>query len=163
MNYQTLHCIALRTVKYNDRHSILTAYTREHGRMSFLLPAGSGKEAARRRALMMPMGLFECTADLRPGRDIPPMREPAPILPLHGIRSNPVKGLIAMFLAEFGLALVSRFAPSLNVFILAMPIKSLVASLLLVLYLGILMEHAYDALLLAVDPLRLLRPVLETP
>lgn len=68
--------------------------------------------------------------------------------------------LIAMFLAEFGLALVSRFAPSLNVFILAMPIKSLVASLLLVLYLGILMEHAYDALLLAVDPLRLLRPVL---
>ncbi len=60
--------------------------------------------------------------------------------------------LIAMFLAEFGLALVSRFAPSLNVFILAMPIKSLVASLLLVLYLGILMEHAYDALLLAVDP-----------
>ncbi|MBG5280023.1 SctT family type III secretion system export apparatus subunit PscT [Pseudomonas aeruginosa] len=71
--------------------------------------------------------------------------------------------LIAMFLAEFGLALVSRFAPSLNVFILAMPIKSLVASLLLVLYLGILMEHAYDALLLAVDPLRLLRPVLETP
>ena len=71
--------------------------------------------------------------------------------------------LIAMFLAEFGLALVSRFAPSLNVFILAMPIKSLVVSLLLVLYLGILMEHAYDALLLAVDPLRLLRPVLETP
>ncbi|WP_262881595.1 SctT family type III secretion system export apparatus subunit PscT [Pseudomonas aeruginosa] len=71
--------------------------------------------------------------------------------------------LIAMFLAEFGLALVSRFAPSLNVFILAMPIKSLVASLLLVLYLGVLMEHAYDALLLAVDPLRLLRPVLETP
>ena len=66
--------------------------------------------------------------------------------------------LIAMFLAEFGLALISRFAPSLNVFILAMPIKSLVASLLLVLYLGILMEHAYDALLLAVDPLRLLRP-----
>lgn len=101
MNHQNLHCIALRTVKYNDRHSILTAYTREHGRMSFLLPAGSGKEAARRRALMMPMGLFECTADLRPGRDIPPMRDPTPILPLHGIRSDPMKGMIAMFLAEF--------------------------------------------------------------
>ena len=71
--------------------------------------------------------------------------------------------LIAMFLAEFGLALISRFAPSLNVFILAMPIKSIVASLLLVIYLNVLMAHAYDSLLIAIDPLRHLRPVLETP
>ena len=71
--------------------------------------------------------------------------------------------LIAMFLAEFGLALISRFAPSLNVFILAMPIKSIVASLLLVMYLNGLMEHASDSLLLALDPLSQLRPALETP
>ena len=71
--------------------------------------------------------------------------------------------LIAMFLAEFGLALISRFAPSLNVFILAMPIKSLIASALLVVYLTPLMGHAFDSLLIALDPLRQLRPVLESP
>lgn len=71
--------------------------------------------------------------------------------------------LIAMFLAEFGLALISRFAPSLNVFILAMPIKSLIASALLVIYVTTLMGHAVDSLLIALDPLRLLRPVLENP
>lgn len=71
--------------------------------------------------------------------------------------------LIAMFLAEFGLALISRFAPSLNVFILAMPIKSIVASLLLVIYLQVLMEHAYDSLLIALDPIRQLSPILEVP
>ena len=71
--------------------------------------------------------------------------------------------LIAMFLAEFGLALVSRFAPSLNVFILSMPIKSAVASFLLVLYLYTLMDLAYDHLLLALDPVALLRPILEHP
>lgn len=42
--------------------------------------------------------------------------------------------IIAMFLAEFGLALVSRFAPQLNVFFLAMPIKSGLAVLMLLFY-----------------------------
>ena len=42
--------------------------------------------------------------------------------------------VMAMFLAEFGLGIVSRFAPQLNVFFLAMPIKSAVAVFLLMLY-----------------------------
>lgn len=46
--------------------------------------------------------------------------------------------VIAMFLAEFGLGLVNRFSPQLNVFFLAMPVKSAIASVLIVLYLGIL-------------------------
>ncbi|WP_421184824.1 type III secretion system export apparatus subunit SctT [Aeromonas hydrophila] len=69
--------------------------------------------------------------------------------------------LIAMFLAEFGLALISRFAPSLNVFVLAMPIKSAVASLLLVIYIKLMMDHAYRQVLAVMDPLRLLIPILE--
>jgi len=32
-----------------------------------------------------------------------------------------------------------------------------------VIYLNVLMDHAYDSLLIAIDPLRQLRPVLETP
>ncbi len=71
--------------------------------------------------------------------------------------------LIAMFLAEFGLALVSRFAPSLNVFILAMPIKSAVASLLLVLYIGIMMKSTFATLLKTITPLDLLQPILAPP
>jgi type III secretion protein T len=39
-----------------------------------------------------------------------------------------------MFLAEFALALVSRFAPQVQVFILAMPIKSALAVLILIFY-----------------------------
>jgi type III secretion protein T len=47
----------------------------------------------------------------------------------------------AMFLAEMGVALVSRFAPQLNVFFIAMPIKSGVAFLVLILYARILLHH----------------------
>ncbi|KIP75146.1 preprotein translocase T [Vibrio harveyi] len=49
--------------------------------------------------------------------------------------------VLAMFLAEFGLALISRFAPQLNVFSLAMPIKSAIASVLLIVYLALMMNH----------------------
>jgi type III secretion protein T len=54
--------------------------------------------------------------------------------------------VIAMFLAEFGLALISRFAPQLNVFILSMPIKSAVAIAILMVYLPIVIHFFSDYL-----------------
>jgi type III secretion protein T len=53
--------------------------------------------------------------------------------------------IVAMFLSELGLALVSRFAPQLQVFFLAMPIKSALALLVLVLYMSTLFDYAGDA------------------
>jgi len=49
--------------------------------------------------------------------------------------------VIAMFLAEFTLALVSRFSPQLNVFFLAMPIKSAIGIFVLVIYIKLLMDN----------------------
>jgi type III secretion protein T len=54
--------------------------------------------------------------------------------------------IIAMFLAEFGLALVSRFAPQLNVFVLAMPVKSGVGLFVLALYIPFLFSYLRDGL-----------------
>jgi type III secretion protein T len=50
--------------------------------------------------------------------------------------------IVAMFLSEIGLALVSRFVPQLQVFFLAMPIKSAIAVLVLMLYIPTLLEYA---------------------
>lgn len=47
--------------------------------------------------------------------------------------------LLALFLAEFGLGMVNRFAPQLNVFFLSMGIKSALSSLFIVLYLYFLL------------------------
>ncbi|MDR1891319.1 MAG: type III secretion system export apparatus subunit SctT [Puniceicoccales bacterium] len=46
--------------------------------------------------------------------------------------------LIVLFLAEFGLGMVNRFAPQLNVFFLAMPIKSWLSMMFLFMYLSLL-------------------------
>jgi type III secretion protein T len=52
--------------------------------------------------------------------------------------------IVAMFLSEIGLALVSRFVPQLQVFFLAMPIKSALAVLVLMLYMTTLFDYAGD-------------------
>lgn len=98
--YRLMHIIALRTVKYNDRHSILSAYSREAGRVSFLLPAGNGREASRRRALTMPLTPLECVASIHPSRDIHTMRDPRALIATHTLHTDPMRGAVALFLCE---------------------------------------------------------------
>ncbi len=97
---QTLHIIALRAVKHNEKTSILSALSLELGPVSLIQPAGNGREATRRRALLMPLGLAECVADIRPNRDIHPIGQVRPLAPLANMRLDPVKSTIALFLAD---------------------------------------------------------------
>ncbi len=98
--YETLKCVVLRTIKYDDRRSIVTAWSESRGRVSLLVPAGASREARRRRALMMPLGLFEGEADIKPGRDLLSIRDLRPLRVLPDICCNPAKAVVAMFLSE---------------------------------------------------------------
>lgn len=98
--YENLHCIALRTIKYDDRRSIVTAWSAERGRVSLTVPDGAGREARRRRALTMPLCLFEGVADIKPGAELVGMRDVRPSAVLSDMVCNPSKALVAMFLAE---------------------------------------------------------------
>lgn len=95
-----LTIIALRTVRHTDKQSILTAYSRSHGRISLAIPAGKGRSASRMQALTMPLSILTCVADIRPGRDISAMRSAMIATALPSLHSNPVKQMTAMFLAE---------------------------------------------------------------
>lgn len=96
-----MELIALRTVRYNDRHSILSAFTEARGRVSLLVPAGNGKEARRRRALLMPLSVSDCEIDFRPGREIFNISDVRPVYPAVNIASSPVRSIQALFLADF--------------------------------------------------------------
>jgi type III secretion protein T len=67
------------------------------------------------------------------------------VMYLSLVLAGPV--VIAMFMSELGLALISRFAPQLNVFVLAMPVKSGVALFILVLYGPFMFAYFKDELL----------------
>ena len=66
-----------------------------------------------------------------------------------------------MFFAEFALAIVSRFAPQVQVFILAMPIKSAIAIFILIFYLPIMMRYAFAEHTLLQDYLERLFTILD--
>ena len=106
-----LNIVTLRRVRYSDRHCIVTAWSREMGRVSLLVADGAGRTAARSRALTAPPGLLACVGDIRPGRDIYTVSQLRPIVPLAQVRSNPVKGMVAMFLAEVMAAVMNESQP----------------------------------------------------
>ena len=54
--------------------------------------------------------------------------------------------IITMFMAEYSLGLISRFAPQLNVFFLAMPVKSAIGVFMLILSIGTLLGYFSDEL-----------------
>lgn len=49
--------------------------------------------------------------------------------------------VLIMFLSELGMALIGRFVPQINIFILAMPVKSAIGFLLLALYIGFMIDY----------------------
>ena len=98
--FENLHCIALRTIKYSDSRSILSAWSAERGYVSFAMPAGKGREASRRRALTMPLAAFEGVCDIRGDRDVIFIRDLKPMQIGMAMISDPAKLAMALFLAE---------------------------------------------------------------
>ncbi len=98
--YTDVHCIALRTVKHSDSKNILSVWSRELGRVSMLVPAGSSREARRRRALSTPLATFEGECDVRPGRELLTVRDVRPMAGSLALSADPAKSLAAVFLAE---------------------------------------------------------------
>lgn len=69
--------------------------------------------------------------------------------------------LIALFLCELSLGLINRFAPQLNVFFLAMPVKSAVAMALMIFYLQYLLQFIKDGFIQHADLFGMLRKVVH--
>lgn len=106
---ENIHCIALRTVRHSDSTSIVTAWSRERGRIAIAVNAGASREARRRRALMMPLGMFEGIGHFKPGEDICRMSD-VRLTPGAAPVQSAVGSVVAMFLADF-LATVLRDTP----------------------------------------------------
>jgi len=100
MARETLHIVTLRRTRYNDRNSIVTAWSREKGRVALLVAEGAGRGAVRSRALMMVPSLVECVVSIKPGHDIMPVSSPVASAQLTSLRVHPIKGMIATVIAD---------------------------------------------------------------
>lgn len=88
-------------VRHNDRTDILTVYTPTHGRLSVAIGAGGGKSGRQRRAATMPLSLVEFQVTDRSTERLQRASSLAALSAYRTIYFDPVKSMLAMFMAEF--------------------------------------------------------------
>ncbi|MEI6753660.1 MAG: DNA repair protein RecO [Paludibacter sp.] len=92
--------IILHTMKYNDTASIVCIYTREFGRVSYMVYGVGRKKAVVRSSFLQPLTLTELDVRHVPGKDIQQIKEIRVLYPFSSIPANPVKNALALFLSE---------------------------------------------------------------
>ncbi|MDE6255539.1 MAG: DNA repair protein RecO [Muribaculaceae bacterium] len=101
MSIERITGIVTDIVRHNDRHNIVTLFTRSRGRVSFLSPAGSGKTGRARNARLQLLSVVESDVNFRDNRTLQTLGAVSFRTLWKDIYFNPVKGAIAMFLSEF--------------------------------------------------------------
>lgn len=92
--------IVLRTVKYSDKSSIATVYTREFGRVSFIIHGISRRKSGVKSAFFLPLSIVEINTTYHPGKEVQQLQDIRIEQSLTGLYHNPVKNAITLFLAE---------------------------------------------------------------
>lgn len=93
--------IVLHTLKYGDSRLIVDLFTREAGRLSFIVPLPKSPRSKLKKQYFQPLTLLYIESDLRPQADLQHLRDASLLLPLPSLLATPTKLSIAMFVAEF--------------------------------------------------------------
>lgn len=92
--------IVLGTSRYSDVYSITHVFTRDFGRVSYLLPR-SGKKSNVKTSLFFPLSIVSLSVEHQPLREIQRIKEAERLTPLHEICTDMAKVSVAFFLSEF--------------------------------------------------------------
>lgn len=93
--------VVLSITKYNDRFSIVHLFTRNFGRVSYLLPRSTGKRSKLNHLLFTPLSLLEVEVEHKPSRDIQRLKEAQRLTLLYDMGTDMTKISIVFFLSEF--------------------------------------------------------------
>ncbi len=92
--------IVLHSLKHTDSTTIITIYTRQFGRVSYIVHGVNKKKSVCRAALLQPLSIVEMDVFHTPGKNIQRLKEMRMEQTLTGIPYNPVKNSLALFLSE---------------------------------------------------------------
>ncbi len=100
MAVQSTSAIVLHTIKYGDSSLIVDTYTREFGRMAFMVNGAHRKKSSTKANLFQPLFLLQLQVNYQPKRNLQGIREMSLQPPLASISDNIFKRTLALFLAE---------------------------------------------------------------
>jgi len=92
--------LVLRAVKHSDKSSIVTVYTRDYGRISYIIYGAGRKKSTVKPACFLPLSIIEISATHHPGKDIQQLKEARIEHNLSGTFTSPVKNAITLYIAE---------------------------------------------------------------
>lgn len=108
--------IVLHSIPYNDKYAIVYLYTENFGRASYMIGRNGGKKSRVSKALFMPLSILEMEVDHLPKREIQRIKESKVCFPLSEICTDPVKNILALFVAEILYRVVKETEPDPRLF-----------------------------------------------
>ncbi|MCR4602334.1 MAG: DNA repair protein RecO [Prevotella sp.] len=93
--------IVLHALKYGDGRIIVDMFTREQGRLSFIVPMPRSERAKIKKQYLQPLTLLLLEADVRQQSQLQKLRDVSLLLPLPSLLSDPKKLSIGLFVSEF--------------------------------------------------------------
>jgi len=108
--------IVLHTTIYNDKNVIIHIYTEAFGRVSYLVARNRGRKSNVSKALFIPLSAIEMEVEHFNKRDLHRIKETRLCFPQAEVFCNPVKNVLALFLAEVLFRVIKETEPSPQLF-----------------------------------------------
>lgn len=92
--------IVLHSLPYKDVYTILHIYTKDFGRVSYMVARKRGKRSSVSQALFMPLSVLDLEVEHQNKRDIQRIKEVHLAFSASSFQLDPVKNVLALFLSE---------------------------------------------------------------
>jgi len=92
--------IVLHSIKHTDSSTIITVYTQQFGRVSYMVHGANKKKSVVRSALLQPLSIVEMDVLHTPGRDIQRIKDIRMEHLFSSIPFDPLKNSLALFISE---------------------------------------------------------------
>jgi DNA repair protein RecO (recombination protein O) len=109
--------IVLHSIKHTDSSTIITVYTRQFGRVSYMVYGVNKKKSVCRAAFLQPLSIVEMDVFHIPGKDIQRIKDMKMEYQFTGIPFNPIKNSVALFLSEILFRTLRQTEPDENLFL----------------------------------------------
>lgn len=93
--------VVLHSIKYGESKLIVDMFTRQHGRLSFVVALPKSAHARLKKQYFQPLTILTIACDVRPQLSLQKLSDASILIPLPTLLSTPSKLAISLFLAEF--------------------------------------------------------------
>lgn len=93
--------IVLHSFKYGEQKLVVDMFTRDHGRLTFMVPLPKSAKGRLKKQYFQPLTPLTVAYDYRPSLQFQKLTDAGILQPLSSIQTSPSKLAISMFVAEF--------------------------------------------------------------